>query len=47
MTNKQMEHGYTDQQRQEALKADHMKTPSPWMKVMSNPWPNKKKNQAD
>lgn len=47
MTKKEQERGYTDAQREEALRSEHMKSPSPWMRVVSNPWPNKKKNQSD
>ena len=47
MTDAERERGYTDEQREEALRAPHMQYPSPWMKVMSDPWPNKIKNQQD
>ena len=41
VTDRERERGYTDAQREEALRLPHNQSPSPWMKVVSDPWPNK------
>ena len=41
MTDHERMLGYTHEQREAALREPHMQYPSPWMKVMSDPFPYK------
>lgn len=40
MTEAEYERGYTDAQREEALRALDRQNPS-WLKVLLDPWPNR------
>ncbi len=40
MTEAEYERGYTDAQREEALRAPHLQNPT-WLKVLLDPWPNR------
>jgi len=40
MTDAEYERGYTDAQREEALRTLDLQNPS-WLKVLLDPWPNR------
>ncbi len=40
MTEAEYERGYTDAQREEALRAPYLQN-SAWLKVLLDPWPNR------